>query len=348
MNKAVAALSVLCLAPAIAAQTDRIVWTDGTVTNECRVNDFTIKEVSYSVRGRTETRSSDAVANLEVEKVRDTYKRAFGAANDDDAYSAFLSRIKELGDKPFLAQFGYVSAAKLLMKNGQHNDAFAMLEEMGTKIPTAGFAPEQFRMKLDYYLSLGQEGARNAGIVAQKYHETAIKEAWPDGYVSEAAFYRLMARAASGEVDAAGLQTELRGLLGQTEGTYPSVADRVRIQLANAQRGQNQLDKAKQTYQEVLAKSSTSDSTRAQALVGLGYVHMQSGDPSNTEPYLGALRNFLKAYFTDGASADLKAEALFNASEAADKWRGPDSSAMARRLRGLLHRDYPDSTWSKK
>jgi hypothetical protein len=86
-----------------------------------------------------------------------------------------------------------------------------------------------------------------------------------------------------------------------------------------------------------------------QALLGLGHTRLAAGGPTDTEPYRDALLAFLRVYLeAPGSSAELKAEALYHGSLAAEKWRGPDAGAMAASLRGYLRRDFPASPWANR
>jgi hypothetical protein len=337
-------------AAAAVGQSDRIVWTDGTSTTECRVTGFTWREIKYTQRGNEETRSADAVARLEVEKVKELYKRAYGATSDDEAYAQFRKIAESLTkSNPFAAQFGFIEGARLLVKNREYNEAFALLEKLATELPDSGFRPEVFRMKLQYYLGQGKDGAENAKTVAKKYASTALTEGWPEGFAVEASYYDLMARAAAGDAAGAALQAELKALLTKVEGRLPSVTDRVKVQLAHALRAEGKLDEARQAYEEIIDKEGVDPSTLAQAFLGTGYAHMQAGDPKNTEPYRDALLAFLRVFLeTPGASSEAIAEALYQGAESAEKWRGPDSGAMARRLRAYLRRDYAETAWGQK
>jgi len=350
MNKVVSLALLAVLAPAATAQKDRIVWTDGTVTDSIRITDFNLREVKFSQRGSTETRSADTVARLEVNKVKDAYRRAYGAAGDDERYSQFISTAQKLvGKNDFMAQWGYMEAARLARSIQEDSQAFAVLEEMASKLPDSGFSPELYRFKLDFYLPLGKEKARSAIAVASQYSKAAIEKGWPDGFVHEAAYYDLMARAVDGTVVGGQLQGEFKGLLNKTEGAYPAVADRVKVQMAHAQRRDGELAAAKKVYQTLVDKNGVDDDTRLQALLGLGHTHFASGDPTNTEPYRDALMAFLRVYLEAPSSAgSMKAEALYHGGLASEKWRGPDSGAMARRLRGYLRRDYPESEWANR
>ena len=350
MNKVVAAALVVVLAQHAAAQKDRITWTDGTMTDNVKVQDYTLREIKFSQRGRSDQRSADAVASLQVAKVSDTYRRAYGAASDDEMFGTFLRIAQKLvGKDDFMAQWGYLEAARVARRLGEYNQAFAALEEMAQKMPDCGFHPELFRFKLDYYLPQGKEKAKSAIAVAAKYNKAAIEKGWPDGFVYEASYYQLMARAVDGSVKAGALQGELKGLLSKTEGAYPAVADRVKVQLADAQRLEDKLDEAKKTYTALVDKNGVDANTRMQALLGLGHTYFAGGDPGNKEPYRQALLSFLRVYLEAPPTASaMRAEALYHGGLSAEKWRGPDSGAMASRLRGYLRRDYPDSPWANR
>jgi hypothetical protein len=290
------------------------------------------------------------VARVEVAKVRDAYRRAYGAGSDADKYDQFLSTAESLTAKdPFLAQWGYLEAARLQVKNNDYGEAFAVLEKMVKELPDSGFYPELYRWKLDYYLAQGEEQARNAKAVAQQYSKITLEKGFPDGFVHEAAYYDMMTRAADGSLEGAALRNELEALLDRTEGAYPSVADRIRVQLANAHRVAKEFDEARAIYDKLVEKDAVDETTRALALVGLGYTLMETADRTNTEPYRDALLSFLRVYLeTPNVAAEIRAEALYNAALAAEKWRGPDSGAMARRLRGYLRRDFADSAWASR
>lgn len=347
---AASAALLLALAPAALAQKDRIVWTDGTVSDDVRVQDFTWREIKFTEKGRAEQRPADSVASIEVNKFKEAYRRAYGATSAGDRYDQFLSIAESLASKePFLAQWGYLEAARLQAKINQYGEAFAVLEKMVQDLPDTGFYPEVFRWKLDYYLAQGKDKAGSATAVAKKYNQTTLEKGFPDGFVYEASYYDLMARAVDGSLEGGALQGELDGLLDKTEGAYPAVADRVRVQLANAHRAANEFDEARSIYQKLADKAGIDETTRALALLGLGYTDMETADRTNVELYREALLSFLRVYLeTPGVAGEIRAEALYNGALAAEKWRGPDSGGMARRLRGYLRRDFPDSPWASR
>ncbi|MEM7201890.1 MAG: hypothetical protein AAF628_16605 [Planctomycetota bacterium] len=348
MNRLSLSLLIASCAAPLTAQKDHIVWTDGTITRDCRITDFTWREVKFTDQGRSEAKPADAVARLHVEKVQNAFKRALAATSKDDKYLEFRRQAEKLSKSdPFLAQFGYVEASRLLVQNGQLGEAFALLEKMESELPDAGLRPEVYRIKMDVQLARGD--AASAKVVAKKYADTALQQGWPDGFVHEAEYFSIMARAAAEELDAGGRRAEMETLLGKTDGSFPSVADRARVQLANAARDGGRVDEALEAYEQVLNKAGVDEGTRAEALIGQGHAHLKQGDPSNTEPYREAMLAFLRVYLeTESAPAERKAEALHFAAEACDKWRGPDAGQMARRLRGFLRRDYAETSWASR
>jgi len=349
MNK----LSILCLlavAAPVAAQNDRIYWVDGTVTEKVTVTDFDLTQIKYKSRNGDESASSDRVARLEVEKVQDEYKRAYGAATDQDRYNNFMGKAEELINKPdlFLAQFGLIEAIRLQMTVGQPAEGFAVFDKMLKELPQSGFIPEGYRLKLQYYLGT-KTGAPSAKTVAATYAKEAAQNGWPNGYVHEASFYEIMAEAAGGQLQPDALVGKLKSLQSQVEGGFPAVANQVRLQIANVQLGAKQLDEARKIFEDLSKLPSADEATLAGAQLGLGHVYFEQGDPANTEPYRAALLAFLRVYLMHKeAPPSTRAEALYYAAEACDKWRGPDAAAMARRLRGYLRRDFGDSEWAKR
>lgn len=350
MNR-LSTLVVLAATVSAAAQDDRIYWVDGTVTEKVTVTGFDQAQVRYKTRSDEENASSDRVARLEVEKVKEEYKRAYGAGTDEDRYRYFIGKADELIAKSdqFLGQFGLIEAIRLQMSVGQPAEGFAVFDKMLKELPQSGFIPEGYRLKLQYYLG-SKSGASSAKTVAATYVKEATQNGWPNGFVHEAGFYEIMAEAAGGQLQPEALVAKLKALLTQVEGGFPSVANQVKLQIANVQLSAKQLDEAKKIFEDLANQSSSTDeATLAGAELGLGHIYFEQGDPSKTEPYRDALLAFLRVYLVHKqAPSATRAEALYYAAEACDKWRGPDAAAMARRLRGYLRRDFGDSEWAKR
>jgi hypothetical protein len=340
---------LLSLAAAATAQNDRIYWVDGSVAENVRVTAFDMQRVTYQARGGEEMASSDRVGRLEVEKVAEEYKRAYGAASLEERYNQFRIQKDKLLEKPdlFLAQFGYIEAIRL-QTTADAGEAFAMFDQMLKDTPQSGFIPEGYRIKLQYYLS-SKGGASSAQKVAETYVKRATEEGWPDGFVHEANFYAIMADAAGGGLQPDALVSKLEALLAQVQGGFPAVASQVRLHIGNVKLQAKQIEEARKVFEDLASQPPYDQATRAGAQLGLGHVHFAQGDPANTDPYRQALLAFLRVYLMNReAPASMRAEALYFAAESADKWRGPDSATYARRLRGYLRRDFGSSEWAKR
>ena len=108
------------------------------------------------------------VAELEVNKVRDHYMRAYASMGKSAGLDTFL-QVDRATDDQFLKQFGLMEAARMLLKNAQFAEAFLVLEELAAECPDSGFLPMLYRAKLDYYLAQGAEKAGDATTVAKRY-----------------------------------------------------------------------------------------------------------------------------------------------------------------------------------
>lgn len=328
------------------SQSDRIVFTDGTVEKDVTVTEFNLREIQWRSRAGSQSRPSDRVADVEVAKVKDTYKRAYAAGASASGPATFLAQANELKSTPFLAQFGYVEAARLFISNEQYNDAFQCLEQLHANCPDSGFLPLMYRAKLDYYLAQGK--ARDAASVADKYLTAAQTQGYPRGFAVEAQYYKTMSDVAGGGVSNTQLRQSMRDVQQQAI-DYPDVASRARLQIANASRAEGGIDEARREYEDLLERDNIPDEVRAGAWLGLGHISFLAGNPANKQPYYDALLAFLRVYVeTPKASPMLVAEALFMGSQAAEKWDGPDGSRMGRQLRYTLQRDFPENPWTKR
>ena len=330
---------------------DKITWVDGTVTTDAKVTGFNLREVKFNAKGSPQSKPADQVYRLNVKQVEDTYKRAI-AATPADSPGMFATQARSLIKKePFLAQFGFVEAARQMMSDNQPKEAFGLLEEMAKELPDSGFLPELYRTKLDYYLSLGKEGAQNAAKVAKDYITAVNTQGFPEGALHEAEFYQVMVDAVSGQLNPAEMERRLNGVLAKTEGTFPNVANRARLALADALRAQKKTEQAQRYYTDLLDKGTLSKSLLAQAWMGLGYINLEQGDASNKEPFKQAFLNFLHVYLdTPEAPDEVVAEALFNGKVAAEKWGGLDSGMMSKRLEIILKRNprFAETAWAKR
>ena len=345
MTKALSILLLLLplvIAP-LTAQSDRIHWTDGTVTERITITKFNLREIEYRKSGRTETASSDRVADLFVKKVRDRYNRAYGASSSEKP-ATFLQLAEGYKDDAFLAQFGYLEAVRLFQKAGDANSMFAALDEMATRYPDSGFLKMSFVTKIQYYLGKGKD--KDAAKVALRYKATSTGQGYPKGYQLEAEFYETLTSGRTGVLPSSQVRGVMQRIFNDADPDYPMVANRARLELANSLRSDGNDDQAKRAYEEILANDNLDAQVRGGAWLGLGHISLAAGNPADRDPYLEALKQFLRVYVSNrDAAPSVIAESLEFGAKAAEKWGGTDSAHMSRRLKRLLSQEFPD--WGK-
>lgn len=344
MKKSLPLLLLALPLPAIAQ--DRIGWTDGKFTDptRTRVTEFTAFQVRYTVRGGRQEESSDRVASIEVENVRDAYRR--GITSGDPGIMLTTAR-GLLEDNKFLAQFGFQRAAEMFLARGQQGDGFSTLDELQNSIPDSGFIPDCYRMKIEYLLSQGRPGGAPASAIADAYATQVATSGMPQGFGFEAEFYKALSEFTAGSTNAGGLQRTLDNLLVKISAPNPTLANRTRLWIGTAVRMQGRSDEARQAFEE-LAKSDAVDiNTRAGAFLGLGHLAYERTG-TDRDNFREALLSFLRVYIeASDANDNVVAEALHFASESAKNWGGQDSTFMSQKLKRILTTEYAHTTWGK-
>ena len=272
MNKAILLPVLMALPAGAIAQQDRIYWTDGTVTDKAKVTKYDIRELTFSVRGASQTRPSDQVSKVEIAKFKDIYKRGIAGRDPGLFISSARDRIK--AKDTLLAQFGFVEAANIYMDAGEASLAVSSLEEMKKSVPEAGLLPELYRTKMEIYLGRGKDGASNAKKVASTMVKDATTNAWPNGYTYEGQFFQILAEYSGGELDQKAYQSKLRALLGNVAGRSPNVANLANVQLAHSLRDAGDL--------QPLARSTKNSSRRRASTSTRGPVRSSAWATSST------------------------------------------------------------------
>lgn len=354
MNTAkIALLCSVLAAPALAQDSegprDEITWIDGTKVRATRVQSFSLKEIKFTGKSGVETKPAELVASVKREKAREEFKAGYGNNNPTDFVTAAKKLVKS---NPEIAQDGYIEAARLYLSSGKEEEVqegFNVLKELAEQIPTTGYMGEVYRLRIDYYLAGGPDEAKNAVTVADAYEKQATTQAWPEHYLNDAAYYKTMAKGAGGKTTPAALLTELKGLLAKAEGT-PVVANKVNSQIGHCLVQEKKLDEAKKVFESLVDKAGVDRQTLGVALVGLGHVYLEQGDPTKRDPFRQALLTFLRVWAEAGDSGnETVAEALYFGAEAARKWNEKDAAMMAARLEGMLRTnpDYRDTRYGK-
>lgn len=337
-----AVLSVGSLALCAAAQNDRIHLNDGTVIDGARVTSFDIRDLKYAKGGSSQSVSSDKVAKVELSKFSDTFRRALG--NRDPEVLLTMAREQLKAKDNLLGQLGLHRAAIMFFDQGKAAEAVAALEEMQKALPEAGMVPEVYRQKFEYYLGLGASGVGNAGKVAKAYLDAAQGNAWPPGFALEANFFGALADRA----DPKTFQSKLRSIVDNASGANPAIANRANVQLAHSLRETKDAAGARKIYEDLAAKDGVDVNSRAGAYLGLGLLLLDEG-AANKEANRAALMMFLRVRLeTRDAWSNLQAEALYNAIQAADRWKGGEYQFIMARCRGVLFNEFGKTEWAAR
>ena len=321
---------------------DKIIWKDGSTTAPVRVVSFSLGSIEYREKGGgAKTASSSAVMDLSVERVVSAYKRAFGSP-PGDAIDFFIAAADKQRD-PFLKQFGYWEAAKLLREHGQFAQAFDALGQLQEKCSNSGFVPRLFRWKIDYYLERQKLG--DAAKVAAKYDLDSATNGYPRGAQVEAAFFKALIESMKDGASPAAVRRAMGEVLSDAR-DIPEIAARARLRIADAFRIEGDGASAMAEYEKIVGgmEGVPADAV-AGAWLGTGHVKLAEAG-GDKEKNRDAMLCFLRTYLLREEAPSYAAEALYFASKACGAWGGLDSGLMKRKLTYYLRRDYPDSEWA--
>ena len=331
----VAASFALTFVAAATAQSDKIYLVDGTVVEECKITDYGVRTVRYKRGSSTESVETDRVSKVKLAKFDSVYARGLRDAD----MMLTLAREQLKAKASVMAQLGFVSAANQFFDQGNASQAVASLNEVSKAFPEGAAQPDVFRLKFEYYMSVG---SRDALTVAKRYEQQAIGGAWPDGFAVEAAFFQALSEKSSPE----DFQRKLKSIASRARNANPTVAGRANIELAHSMRKTGSVDEARRIYDGIAKKESVDDIARAGAYLGLGLIEFEGtgGKDAAKQALLMFLRVRLE---TTEAWPSLQAEALYYAAQAARKWQGPEYRYIVGRCRGILFNEYPNSEWAK-
>ncbi|MFO1077376.1 MAG: hypothetical protein U1E73_06575 [Planctomycetota bacterium] len=330
----------LLLALPVLAQDDRVFLNNGTVLDKIKVTSFDIRELKYTQGGTSKSVSTDQVGKVDLAAFNDTFRLGL-----KDPGLMVTKANEVLADKEaLLGQLALVAASAMFFDNGQAQEAVSALDDLQKSVPNAGVLPEVYRQKFEYYM--GQTGhAADAGKVAKKYLAEAQGSAWPQGLITEAEFFVAMADRGAGG-NAKDFQGALRGIIARA-GDNQLIANRASVQLANSLRETKDVEGAKKLYQSLVDKDGVDSSSRAGAYLGLGQIVMEAAG-NDADANRRAMLLFLRVYLeTKDAWPSLQAEALYNATQAAGRWKGADWQYIQARCRGALKADFPKSDWTQ-
>jgi len=336
----VASLFAVVAAAAATAQSDRIHLVNGEVVKDVKVTDFDVRSIRYKKSGSDQSKPSDQVARVVLGDFKTVYARGL---NDADLMLT-LAKEQIEAKNSVMAQLGLTGASARYFDTGRPAEAVDALNLLEKTYPEGGLLPEVYRQKFEYYMGAGSSGVASALTVAKKYETAAIGGAWPPGFAIEAKFFQVLSEKSSPNE----YQQALRGVISRAGGSNRTVANRASIELAHSLRESGKGEEAKRLYDDMVAKDGADDSSRAGAYLGLGKILFEEASNNDKDKYKEALLMFLRVRLeTRDAWPSLQAEALYQASQAAIKWRGPEYRLIVARCRGVLLNDFKNSEWAE-
>ena len=347
MNKALTTCLLLAVTGALAAQKDVITWDDGTQT-KCEIVRFDSKNIEYKVRGRRQTAVAHKVRSVQIHKLlTDVYNRAI---TPEDFLTVADEQFK--AKKELAGAWGYMRAAELFEAADSFNSAATALAQLDEKVPNSPWTHRLFTVKFRYYIS-NKKRLKNAQTVAEKYESEAIKRNWARGYEHQAKFFMLIAEAAGGKMAKDTVETKLKQIMSDTDGTAGFVFKEAKVFLAEFYRQTKDYAKAVKEYDDILELSGVRADLLGRVYLGLGYIHYEKGVvDQDKEAFHQAYLSFLRVYIlAKEAHPEVVAEGLFHAAQAVESWGGlPTSKFEAARLRGRLRLRSPwkETSWAKK
>jgi hypothetical protein len=325
----------------LAAQGDRVTLANGVVLSDLRVVSFDVRSVKFVRANAQHQEASDQVPKVELEKVAELLRPA-GRMHD-----ALLPMAREqvAAKNALVAQFLFLAAADAAFAAGKSAEGLAALEELTRALPECGLAPVAYRRRFEFQHAQGAKGIGAAGAVAKKYLADANGGAWPQGFSLEAEFLLVLAERSNARV----FQTKLRTLVEKAAGPAPVLADRVRVELAHTLRAAKDGAGARRVYEATLARDDGDQTARAGAWLGLGRLALDEAAPDDKDALRRAMTSFLRVR-TECRQAwpGLRAEALYEAAVAAERWRGPDHAQVAAVCRAALQAEFAGSEWHEK
>jgi len=336
-------VAAFLLALPLVAQDDSVILVNGTKVEGVKVTSFDIRELKYSKGGGTQSVPTDQVAKVMLAKFNDVFR--LGLKDADLMLTKSREQLEE--KNPLMAQLGFISAANQFFDQNKPSEGSGALDELKKALPEAGTIPDSYRLKFEYYMGLGPNGAANALALAKKYQADAAGNAWPAGLGVEAEFFVALAEGAAGG-NPKDFQNKLRTVASKAQATNPIVSNRANVQLANSLRETKDLDAARRIYEDLAKRDGMDQVSRAGAMLGLGEIALEEAG-SDKDKARAALMMFLRVRLeTRDAWPSQHAEAMYYAIKAADKWRGSDFQYVMARCRGVLYNDFGSTEWASK
>ena len=351
------AVPVLLLATGLTAQYDKVHLTDGKVIDKAKVTSWTVKTLTYTVRGRPQEVANEKVFRVEPGQsdVVKAFKDAKKAGDDDAvAYQEWLKAAKACAKSKKLKAFEQVAiwkAYEIARRAGTDADRKECLDLLAKASEgETAYWPMVWNYRLeDSRLRAGtarKQLTQHKKLVGE-YKKFVAEKGMTTRYEIEADLWQVDAEARLKEINAAAVQARLQSLLTRA-GSYPDLANRINLDYANAVMAGDNFDEAQKLFTTIYTSKVADAATKARAIVGRGHTWFRRS-PRSPDNAKRALMDYMRVTILfPEADIETVGEALYHAIQAYREWNGPDAPTSIRRLRSRLKIKYGDSSWAKR
>ncbi|GEM_PF-3262760 len=357
------AFPVLLLAaagPLRAQSVDTIHLIDGSRITGARVISWNVKELRYRRGSEEKILDGERVLDVELNQslVRGMLKSARRAVTEEDWATAY-EKFMEAGNKAqarkklkdFLPQFAYWRAFEVARDHGTPEDRKEAISELLKAAPDSFYLPRIWSDRIrDAYRRAGQsrEGLERVKGVVAAWKAEVEKLELPSRFQIDAELETVLIRQRLREIPAPEVQKKLESLLTRCEGAYPGLANRMKLELANATLLGGDTAKAREMYDAILESGVADQATLAGAYLGRGHSRFRAKDRKPEDARLALLDYMRVAVLFPDIDDELVGEALYYAERAYRAWTPTPPIIALRRLRTALKTKYAESSWAKK
>jgi TolA-binding protein len=337
---------------------DTILLTDGKIITDVRITSETFTEVTYK-KGTTEGRRA---AEKVLEVRHDLGAKALGdyavavTLMDDGDFAAAAARFAAVLEDGVAEQTRYTWVQQHAMwrrircLNGLGDSAAmsAEVDRLLASVPDTFFYAPALLMKAQALIGANDNsGARK---VFQQLEGEVTSKGLPDRWAREA---ELGLAIVDDSMDATAKQRKLQGLAEKNAVSYPTVANRARVEVGNVMVASGAYADARSFFQSIIDSGSADPLTVAAALSGLGDCAYEQGlistDTAKSKALFeeAALAHLqVAAYYREAAR--LRPRSMFYASHSIYRAGGENAVEDSRAILRKLNSEYGNSSWTIK
>lgn len=266
---------------------DTILLTDGKVITDVRITSETFTEVTYK-KGTTEgRRTSEKVLEVRHDlgaSALGDYSVAVMLMDDEGDFAAAAARFADVLEEGVAEQTRYTWVKQHAMWRrirclnglGDTRAMSAEVDRLLAEVPDTFFYAPALLMKAQ--AMIGANDRAGARKVFQQLEGEVSSKGLPDRWAREAELGLVIV---DDNMDAGAKQRKLQGLAEKNAASYPTVANRARVEVGNVMVVSGAYAEARSFFQSIIDSASADPLTVAAALSGLGDCAYEQGIASS-------------------------------------------------------------------